>query len=996
MTSKSTRLRGKHTILSPPVSILGGTLASTEPPEEDYSRTPYVDFLECYISDVELDYFKKRRPLIEHEMLSKTGHQFYILRGKTARGKSEAMCVYTLHETLKEDSYAFVLAHNRGLAEELKDKFATFMRRLSDTRQIVAYYKDTEEENALIRDQVREGQDRAAVFIMTPFMLLGSFTSFSLMGQLEYQEVLDQLGDRDMWGKVFSSFNYRWAEKLSSPSIILIDEVDSYPLSVLLCLSIFVRFLIRKNPGIKVILSSATVSNPDLFATLFFGPESDYLDQTGLGRRGTTNINVYCEDEPQELLEYFVQEVKTYIQAERAKVKPGNKYVPRKIILFLNNKRDIDIKKLIGTFSAYFTTVHGDMLSKTVAKRIRNFRHNRLQICLVATSIIQTGLDIPDAFWVIFYGIPHCDREYLQQRGRSNRDPSQEGKIDIILRASNTFENNKAANVDALAHFIFQEEPPPFQTPLFTPLTLQYAIVMGVVFGFWNIVDQLKKGFYGRDDSSYLQEVEQAYIKLLDEHVVTVGSDEQICPTATTKRWIHAFPRRFGTEIYTVILRTKTSKERKLGTIRLLELFRRGLPSQTLTYIDDTYQVVEINPTAKTVYVTKGFLELYTMKNKVKKTITATEILAHDLKINAALVEVIETERVVKKDIRTGSFDLNNVPLAQNTDYTGIFIKKKKITIPVERKIRKYCDILNIDRSVFRSTTCYHEELGLGSLLIDTSNLGLASMFYQQWILLKKTRNKIKNKKEQKNVQTQTLYQEKKNRFHRYLDDYHFTVGCIADLHFNGQLITINGQEVNFRQFCYTLVKPLKNASVIIFLGDTIDRLAAHDFTIARAQLSILYETLDQLNLLHKTIFILGNHDYDMRYFRWRKPINTMTEIRWSLKPYQDLIFIHGHNSKMEQYLGKQEITAKKVYNWRTNFSKPVNGKKVRISDIVVSGHLHKGFCNREQYSLGVPSARNYWLFPQNEGWIGLFGFSTFDDPWEPLIAIEDPYKCET
>ncbi|PWI48461.1 hypothetical protein CEE45_06930 [Candidatus Heimdallarchaeota archaeon B3_Heim] len=992
MASRSTRHRGKHAVRSPPVSILGGILESTEPLEEDYSTTPYSEFLECYTSDLELDFFQKRRPLIEHEILAKSGHQFYVLRGKTARGKSEAMCVYTLHETLKEDSYAFVLAHTRGLAEELKDKFATYMRRLSDTRQIVAYYKDTEEENALIRDQVREGKDRAAVFIMTPFMLLGSFTQFSLMGQLEHQEVLDQLGDRDMWGKVFSTHNVQWAKKLSSPAIILIDEVDSYPLPALLCLSIFVRYLIWKNPEIKVILSSATVSNPDRFATLFFGPESEYLDLTGLGRRGTTHINVYREDDPQRLLEYFIQEVKTYIQAERAKITPGNKYVPRKIILFLNNKRYIDIETLLGTFSNYFTTVHGDMPTPTVAKRIHNFRCNRLKICLVATSIIQSGLDIPDASWVIFYGIPRSDREYLQQRGRANRDPTQEGKVDIILRAVNSFENDKSADINTLAHFIFQEEPPPFQTPLYTLLILQYAIVMGVVFGFWDILDRLKKGFYGNDDPSFHQEVKQAYLRLLNEHVVTVGSDEQICPTATTKEWIHAFPRRFGTELYTVILRTKSSKEKKLGTISLSELFRRGLPSQTIAFIDDTYQIVEIDPTKKIVYVIEGYLDLHAIQNKVKKTITATEILAHDLKINAALVEVIETEQVTKKDIRTGSFDLPNVPLAQSSDYTGIFIKKKKITVPVERKIRQYCDKLNIDRSVFRSTTCYHEELGVGTLLIDTSRLDLASMLYHQWIQPKKTRKKITKKKKPSGT-IQMLYQETKNRFHKYLNDYHFTVGCIADLHLTGHPITINGQEVDFRKFCYTQVKPLKNASVIIFLGDTIDRLAAYDYTVARAQLFILYEILDELGLLHKTIFILGNHDYDIRYFRWRKPINTSIDIRWSLKPYRDLIFIHGHNSKMELYLDKPGITRKEIQNWRENLTKPVKGKRVRINDIIVSGHLHKGFCNREQYSLGVPSARNYWLSPQNEGWIGLFGFSTFDDPWESLIAIEDPYK---
>ncbi len=1004
MSNSFTHSRSKNSSKFPPMSILSSILRSTEPPDEDYSTIPYLEFLKSYTSEIDLDYFQNRRPLIEHELLSNSGHQFFFLRGKTARGKSEAMCVNTLHKTLEKDAYAIVLAHNRGLAEELKEKFATYMRLLRDNRQIVAYYKDTEEANKLIRDQVRGGKDQVAVFIMTPFMLLGSFTSFSLMGQIEHKEVLDQLGDCEMWGKVFASHNIQWANKLSSPSIILIDEVDSYPLPALLCLSIFVRYLIWKKSDIKVVLSSATVTNPDRFTNLFFGSDSDYLDLTGLGRRGTTNINVYCEDEPQELLDYFIQAVKSYIEEERARVKPGNNYIPQKVIVFLNNKRDIDLKALIGTFSDYFITAHGDMQTKKVTERIREFRSKRLKICLVATSIIQSGLDIPDASWVIFYGIPRKDREYLQQRGRANRVSTQEGKIDIILRSVNKFEKDKATNINALAEFILQEEPPPFQTPYYTPLTLQYAIVMGVVFGYWDIINRLKKGFYGRNDSFFRQEVDQAFLKLLDEQVVTVGSNEMIYPTDKTKKWIHAFPKRFGVELYKVVFRTKTSQEKKLGTISLSELFRKGLPSQTLAYIDDTYQVIEIDPKKKIVYVKKGYLELYSELNEVKKTTTATDVIAHDQKMGVALVEVIETERVITKDVLVGSFDLDIVPNRQDYRFTGIFLKTKQITIPIERKIRQYCGQLDIDRSVFQSTTCYHEELGIGMLLIDTSRLDLTSMLYHQWIKPKNTREKTRKKKSRKKTRkgkknttgkTQTLYQETKNRFHQYLRDFHFTVGCLADLHLNGQPITVNDQEVDFRQYCHTLVKPLKKASVIIFLGDTIDRIAANDFTMAKAQLFILYEVLDELDLLYKTIFVLGNHDYDKRYFRWRKTINIAIELRWTLKPYQDLIFIHGHNSKMEQYLDKPEITGKEINNWRTVFVKPVKGKRVRKDDFLVAGHLHKGFCNRDQHSLGVPSARKYLSSPQNEGWIGLFGFGTFDDPWEPFIAIENPYKLE-
>jgi len=982
---------GKKLNIIPPLPILDGGLSKTEPPKTDYSKKTDSEILSSYSAENYNDYFSERGFLIEHEMLCFSNDQFFFLRGNTARGKSEVICTYTLNETLKDYSHAIVISHNRGVVEELKEKFSKYMRILGDNRQIVAYHGDTEEENKQIRDKVKEEKDQVAAFIITPFMLLGSFTSCSLMGCIDHQDTLDQLGDRTIWGEVFSSPNPLWAKKLSSPSIIVIDEVDSFPQQALLCISIFVRLLISKNPDIKVILSSATVSNPDLFATLFFGPRSDYLDLTGLGRRGKTKMNVFYEEKSEELLEYYINAVKDYIQTERQKVRPGNKYVPQKVILFLNNKRKIDIKKFIGKLSKYFVTVHGDMRSKKVAKRIREFRNNRLQICLVSTSIIQAGLDVPDACWVIFYGIPQNGRDYLQQRGRANRNPKQKGKIDIILRATNRFERDKAADIEDLAKFIFQETSPPYQTPLYTPLTLQYAIVIGVVTGFWNILDLLKDNFYGNNDPNFLQEVELAYIRLLQKGVVSVGSDEVIIPTQKTKKWIHNFSKRFSREIYKVVLRKEKSKDKKIGKISLSELFRRGLPSQTLVYIDDAYEVEEIDPSTNTVFVIQGFLDLYDIENKVEKSSTITEIFAHDLDRDIALVEVIETEEVDINNIdtRTETFDPEKVPLTQSTRFDSMFLKTK-ITLTVEKQIREICDLLNIDRSVFKSTTCYHEELGLGTLLIDKSKLGLVSMLYRQWINHSSAKEN-EDTDEESNIET--LYQETENRFHKYLAYYYFNAAVIADLHLKGNPIKINGQEVDFRQYCYTLVKPLQNASVIIFLGDTIDRNAAKDFNIAKDQLFILYETLDNLKMLHKTIFIRGNHDYDMRYFRWRKPINTFIESRWPIKPYQDLIFIHGDNAQMKTYLDKQEITKQDVRNWRMNFKKPVKKIKVRIKDFLVSGHLHKGFCDRKQHSLGVPSAKNYWQSPQDEGWVGLFCYCTFDVKWDCFIAIENPYQ---
>lgn len=974
--------------------ILGGILSKTDPSKKEYSVYTYPKLMDWYPPEVFKEFFLTQRPMIEHEMLRYSEHQFYILRRKTAGGKTREIILSILNDTAADGSFALAIGHNRGLVEELKEKFGEYMTLLEDPRRIMAYLKGNDSDNEEVREKVREGKDNVAVFIMTPFMLLGSFTKFSHMRWREHQEYLESFGDFEAWGEVFSSNNPLWAEKLASPSIVFIDEVDSYPLPALLCLAMFVRFLIWKNPFIRVILSSATISNPDLFATLFFGPESEYLDLTGTGRRGKTKMEVYYEEEPKEVFDERIKAIRAKIRDERKKMKPRRKkrYIPEKIILVLNNKRDMDRKRIIGTFSKYFVTIHGDMSSKKINKELRKFRRNPLKICLVATNIIQAGLDIPDASWVIFYGIPQNVREYLQQRGRANRNPKQRGKIDIILRSTNPFEKRMAEpqNLEELTTFIFQEEPPPFQTPLYTPLILQYAIVIGVVCGFWDVRKLLKDRLYGKEDPTLVQAVEDAYIELLSKNIVTVGSEEIIRPTAKTKQWVHDFPRQFGSKGYKVILRTKKSKEEEeIGTINLSEIFRGGLPTQTLPYIDDNYEVEEINEETQKVYVTHGFQELFDLRNEVEKTVTVTEILNHQPDKEIAYVEVVETEKVVKIDGLIGPFELENVPLSQSTWFNGMFLKTK-LTLPIENKIKKLCNTLNIDRSLIKHETCYHKELGLGTLLIDSTRVGLTSMLYDAWI-------KEENDLHIKDEEIKALLPEEggENRFHKYVNLFNFIIGFIADLHLNGSPIIKDGKEVDFKQFCRALVAPLRHVTMIIFLGDTIDRIAAKDFSIAKEQLHILYETLDAFGLLHKTIFIKGNHDYDERYFRWHKRIRVRTELRLYLHPYQDLVIIHGNNANLEQFKDKKRITSDDIKQWRAGFTKRVEKKSVRKNDYVVSGHLHRGFCDRDNHSLGVPSVRNYWQSSSKDdyGWVGLFCYGTLDDLWEPLIAIEDPYK---
>lgn len=240
-----------------------------------------------------------------------------------------------------------------------------------------------------------------------------------------------------------------------------------------------------------------------------------------------------------------------------------------------------------------------------------------------------------------------------------------------------------------------------------------------------------------------------------------------------------------------------------------------------------------------------------------------------------------------------------------------------------------------------------------------------------------------------------------KNRLADYLRDYLFTLVFLADLHLDGTPIQIDGHEVDFWEFCYFLLTPLTQADLIVFLGDTIDKLGAKKlYPKARAQLYVLYEVLEDLGVTRQAIFLRGNHDYDARYFTWRKHIWVPSDLQFHLLPYRDLRVFHGHNTGLEQFKGQKHLSDDDMTNWRESLSQRKDGKQqrqnsIRSEDILVMGHTHNlhGYCNRETKVLGVPPVRKLWEstpFSQ-KGWVGFFGFGTWDDAGDWLLAIENP-----
>ena len=122
MTTPKRRIKDGKKHVSPSKVTLEGILLKTDPTKNEYSTYSYPELMDWYPLEVFEDFFLTQRPMIEHEMLRFSGYQYFILRRKTAGGKTREIILSILNNTAEDKSSALAITHNRGLAEELKEK----------------------------------------------------------------------------------------------------------------------------------------------------------------------------------------------------------------------------------------------------------------------------------------------------------------------------------------------------------------------------------------------------------------------------------------------------------------------------------------------------------------------------------------------------------------------------------------------------------------------------------------------------------------------------------------------------------------------------------------------------------------------------------------------------------------------------------------------------------------------------------------------------------
>ncbi len=549
------------------------TTAGYGPGEEEYPDLKHTDIFRTVPMKKSKKLDKLRRPQLTLQQLFQSEDKNVILLGDPGHGKTEEGMLFSIDEvngSQKRYILSFITGKGGGYTQQ--QKFNKFSRMLTGGElKYQLYHRDLAEQKPLIR----KGDRPYSMLGITPLTYIGTLTHF----------ITHPIGDQQT--AKYESDDPEWARTLLKPHFIFIDEVDSFSVSIMGFLIPIIRVFKWFNPFVKVILASATLGNPHEIAKRFFGPEEQYEIVKGTGRRGPLTIRIHYEDKSKEILYQKLQEWNTDMEVEATRYAQVDNYTPKKRFFFFDHKIAHNFLQATKKISQHFGICHGWLNFDEIVQIAKQFRADPMMMGLATTSMLLTSFDTPNINRSLWYGIPQTPRDNVQLLGRINRNPNQQGEIDIILRAFNSYEA-QLTQPEKFEEFLkLLSQPPdiPRIQPWFTTETLKLTILWGLLVGmtvgysdgFSEVLNHIKDDFLHFKDQEFLQQQLQTVCwELGVEGYINYNDDGKLVPTQMTKEWIFERVRIEENPSYNVIVQ-RGNKKKKLGTIEYQNLIRHCL-----------------------------------------------------------------------------------------------------------------------------------------------------------------------------------------------------------------------------------------------------------------------------------------------------------------------------------------------------------------------------------------------------------------------------------
>jgi len=111
-----------------------------------------------------------------------------------------------------------------------------------------------------------------------------------------------------------------------------------------------------------------------------------------------------------------------------------NEYADKKVLIFVNTKREVDkLDDMLYAEKYEVTAIHGDKRQNWRKKSIDRFKSGKSNI-LVATDVAARGLDINGVALVLNYDVPNNHEDYIHRIGRTGRANQMGNALTFIQR----------------------------------------------------------------------------------------------------------------------------------------------------------------------------------------------------------------------------------------------------------------------------------------------------------------------------------------------------------------------------------------------------------------------------------------------------------------------------------------------------------------------------------------------------------------------------------
>ncbi|MHA1449237.1 MAG: helicase-related protein [Candidatus Hodarchaeales archaeon] len=584
--------------------------------------------------------FRARRTL---ERLTRAVTRLIILVSGTGAGKSHAVIYSVMEEAIRAvdnnidwAGAVFVLPVN-SLAVNLYGHAVKVSRELTGGKiSCSLYIADLDKSE---RRSIREEEPN--LLFMTPDMYIKTLAGCSR------KRALDERG----------SILSKWERRLLMPSVLFFDEIDNGSGFTASCLMAVVLAVLELNNektrgnDFKLIIASATVPNArEVFASLF-----------------REKITVIEEPSVHGLITFHVLDSREFYHSELEKgsmlSKSGitkkytrwelvidrlvrdAKYRNVKALVYMDNRVRIEwlAARYKGTGDIVFLQAGRE--SEDNRSALKQFNSGEARI-MVATSAVESGINIKGLNIIMLVGLPEENRSLLQRMGRAARDRGSRGSVFLFLDEKKEKERVLIENPPLLLTKLVDIKPEELVINLDNQHVMKLALLFGATLEQKTLAGMVKNG--NETDR------ERAVIALAAKGALKLAENEVLRTKFTAGELYNAKIRRME-EQYPLMIQDKNGKKWANGTLNARELRKHALPGQCFYRNGMLLRVIDFTGTKVVATVVRGergpgpavnggFLAT----NKVMSTITKMTVINVKETLPASLVKIKILEQVVE------------------------------------------------------------------------------------------------------------------------------------------------------------------------------------------------------------------------------------------------------------------------------------------------------------------------------------------------------------